>query len=55
MTALSLAEAALARGKYAEARERAEHAAGLMKENSAPWIHAQDVKNEAERRLKKED
>ncbi|GAB4224560.1 MAG: M48 family metalloprotease [Kiloniellaceae bacterium] len=53
MTALSLAEAALARGKYAEARDRAEHAAGLLAENSAPWLRAEDVKNEAERRLKK--
>ncbi|MEO3430750.1 M48 family metalloprotease [Pelagibius sp. CAU 1746] len=55
MTALSLAEAALARGKYAEARDRAEHAAGALPENTAPWLRAQDVKNEAERRLKKDN
>jgi hypothetical protein len=52
MTALSLAEAALARGKYTEARDRAEHAIGLLPENSASWLRAQDVRNEAQRRLK---
>lgn len=52
MTALSLAEAALARGKYTEARDRAEHAIGLLPENSASWLRAQDVYNEAKRRLK---
>ncbi|MGD1878928.1 MAG: M48 family metalloprotease [Kiloniellaceae bacterium] len=55
MTALSLAESALARGKYAEASDRAEHATGLLEENTAPWLRAQDLKNEAERRLKKND
>ncbi len=55
MTALALAEAALARGNYAEARDRAEHAAGALPENTAPWLRAQDVKNEAERRLKKDN
>jgi len=55
MTALALAESALARGKYEEARERAEHATGLLAENSASWLRAQDLRNEAERRLKKED
>jgi predicted Zn-dependent protease len=54
MTALSLAESALARGKYVEARDRADHAAGLLTENTASWLRAQDLKNEAERRLKKE-
>ena len=53
MTALSLAESALARGKFSEARERAEHASGLLEENTAPWLRAEDVKNEAERQLKK--
>lgn len=52
-TALALAEAALARGQFVEARDRAGHAAGLLTENTAPWLRAQDVKNEAERRLKK--
>ena len=51
MTALSLAEAAMARRKYSEARSRADHAIGLLEENSASWLQAQDVKNEAERRL----
>lgn len=55
MTALALAESALARGKYEEARERAEHAAGLLPENTASWLRAQDLRNEADRRLKKED
>ena len=55
MTALALAESALARGKYEEARERAEHATGLLPENSAPWLRAQDLRNEAERRLKERD
>ncbi len=55
MTALSLAEAALARGKYTEARDRAEHAIGLLPENSASWLRAQDVHNEAKRRLKQEN
>ncbi len=55
MTALALAESALARGKYAEARDRAEHAAGLLAENSAPWLRAEDLKNEANRRLKKDN
>ena len=52
MTALSLAESALARGKFAEARDRAQHAAGQLPENSASWLRALDVENEAERRLK---
>ena len=51
MTALSLAESALARGRFAEARDRANHAIGLLQENSASWLRAQDLKNEAERRL----
>ena len=51
MTALSLAESALARGKFTEARDRANHAIGLLQENSASWLRAQDLKNEAERRL----
>jgi predicted Zn-dependent protease len=55
LTALSLAESALIRGKYQEARDRAEHAAGLLSENTAPWLRAQDLKNEAERRLKQDD
>lgn len=55
MTALSLAEAALARGRFEEARERARHAAGLLPANSAPWLRAHDLVNEAERRLKRED
>jgi predicted Zn-dependent protease len=55
MTALALAEYALARGKYAEARDRAEHAAGLLPENTVPWLRSQDLKNEAERRLKKDN
>jgi predicted Zn-dependent protease len=54
MAALSLAEYALARGKYAEASDRAERASGLLPENSASWLRAQDLKNEAERRLKKQ-
>ncbi len=53
MTALALAENALARGKYVEARDRADHAAGLLQENTAPWLRAHDLKNEAERRLKR--
>lgn len=55
MTALALAESALARGKYEEARERAAHATGLLPENTASWLRAQDLQNEADRRLKKED
>jgi len=55
MTALSLAESALVRGKYVEARDRADHAAGLLTENTASWLRAQDLKNEAERRLKKQN
>ncbi len=53
MTALALAESALARGRFAEARDRANHAIGLLEENSASWLRAQDLKNEAERRLDK--
>jgi len=55
MTALALAESALVRGKYAEARDRAEHASGLLPENSASWLRAQDLINEAERRLKRQE
>src|SRR3546814_1329561 len=43
MTALALAESALARGTYEEARGRAEHASGLLQENTAPWRSAQDL------------
>ena len=51
MTALALAEGAFARRKYAEARDRAEHALGLLEQHSASWLRAQDVKNEAERQV----
>ncbi len=53
MTALALAEGALARGRFAEARDRADHAIGLLEKNSASWLRAQDLKNEAERRVKR--
>lgn len=54
MTALALAEGAMARGRFAEARDRAGHAIGLLDENSASWLRAQDLKNAAERRVKQD-
>ena len=54
MTALALAESAIARGRFSEAQGRAEHALGLLEENSASWLRAQDVKNEAERRAERQ-
>src|SRR3546814_13851959 len=45
MTALALADSALARGKYEEPRGRAAHASGLLQENTAPWLHSPDRRN----------
>ena len=53
MTSLALAEAAMARGRFNDAHGRANHAIGLLEENTASWLRAQDVKNEAERRISK--
>ncbi len=47
MTALALAESALARGRGAEARQQAVRAQKILAENSASWLRASDVEQAA--------
>lgn len=49
MTSLALAEEALLRGKPADARNLAGRAQNFLAPNSAGWLRAQDVSNEAAR------
>lgn len=53
MTALSLAEYALARGSLGEARQQSVRAQKILAEYSPAWLRAQDVENLAQRRQKK--
>ncbi len=53
MTTLSLAEASLARGNPREARQHAQRALQLLQEGSAAWLRADDIRHEAERRMKR--
>ncbi len=50
LSSLALAEEALLRGRKAEAKNRAKRATRRLKENSAAWLRAQDILNEAERK-----
>ncbi len=54
MTALALAESALARGETQEARSHAGRAQQLLPRGSPGWLRALDVENEAERRAAKQ-
>jgi predicted Zn-dependent protease len=49
MTALALAESALARGRGEEARQQAVRAQKILAENSAGWLRASDVEQAAVR------
>jgi len=53
MSALSLAESRLARGQLGEARRQSQRALSILDENTPPWLRAQDIKREAERRIER--
>jgi predicted Zn-dependent protease len=53
MTALALAESALARGNGQEARHQAVRAQKILAENSAGWLRASDVEQAAVRMIKR--
>lgn len=55
MTALSLAEAALARKEAPEARDQAQRAQQILPEGSPGWLRAQDIQNLAEQVEERED
>ena len=50
MTALALAEAALARGNKKEARHQAKRAAKQLKRHSSGWLRAEDIKRAARKK-----
>jgi len=54
-TAWALAEARLARGALKEAVQQAKRAMALLDEHTPPWLRAQDIKREAERRLQQRE
>ncbi|MCH9012244.1 MAG: M48 family metallopeptidase [Proteobacteria bacterium] len=53
LTALALAEGALARGKPREARDQAFRAQKILAENSAGWLRAADIEKTAARMAKR--
>jgi len=53
MSAVALAESALAKGDARTARQQAKRAQERLEEHSRPWLRARDIVNEAERRLDK--
>ncbi len=55
LTALSLAEARLAQGNVAEARQQAHRAQSLLDKHTPPWLRAQDIEREATRRIEQRD
>lgn len=54
-SAWALAEARLAQGALEEAVQQAKRAQALLPEHSPPWLRAQDIKREAERRLERRE
>jgi predicted Zn-dependent protease len=54
MTALALAERALARGKGAEARQQAVRAQKILAENSTGWLRANDIEQAARRMTRRQ-
>ncbi len=54
MTALALAESALARGQGKEARQQAVRAQKILAENSAGWLRASDVEQAAVRMARRQ-
>ncbi len=54
MTALALAESALARGQGEEARQQAVRAQKILAENSAGWLRASDVEQAAVRMARRQ-
>ena len=55
MTALSLAESAIARGDVKEALDQAKRAQGILSEGTPAWLRAQDLEELAQRRVDKEN
>jgi predicted Zn-dependent protease len=55
MTALALAESALARGKNEDALLYAERARDILASGSPAWVQADDVALEAQRRIDKKN
>ena len=53
LTALSLAESAMARGDAAEARDQAKRAQSILSEGTPAWLRAQDLEDLAQRRVEK--
>ncbi|MCH7796406.1 MAG: M48 family metallopeptidase [Proteobacteria bacterium] len=53
LTALALAEGALARGKPGEARNQAVRAQKILAENSAGWLRAADIEKTATRMIRR--
>jgi predicted Zn-dependent protease len=53
LTALSLSEAAFARGDYKQAQEQSRRAQQLLAENSPAWLRAADIEGQAERAERK--
>ncbi|SDG02928.1 Putative Zn-dependent protease, contains TPR repeats [Limimonas halophila] len=51
MTAVALAESALAKGDPQTARRQAKRAQQRLEEHSRPWLRARDIAHEAERQL----
>ena len=54
LTALALAESALARGHSQEARQQAARAQNILAQDSASWLRASDIEKTAIRRAKRE-
>ena len=54
MTALALAERALARGRGAEARQQAVRAQKILAENSTGWLRANDIEQAARRMTRRQ-
>ena len=54
LTALALAEAALARGRASEARQQAVRAQKILAEHSAGWLRAGDIEKAATRMAKRQ-
>jgi predicted Zn-dependent protease len=54
-TAWALAEARLAQGALKDAVQQAERALALLQEHTPPWLRAQDIKREAERRIQQSE
>ena len=54
-SAWALAEARLAQGSLKEAMQQSERAMALLDKHTPPWLRAQDIKREAQRRLEQRE